>query len=330
LKPALRRIITRVVRYLFRVLNPLLLGDWTALSAKQPDQTTKRNIRRVWSFVTPTAADVVANYLRGVVLFGWTSSSDGYFDWTWFPSRAVITRETAKVPKRLRPLQRRGEFEVRYNQDFEAIVHYCQRGHDNWITPALIDVYRELQSLGLVATVGTYRDGRLVGGLWGLGIGRVLGIMSMFHLENHAGALALAALSDTVSGDGRWSVIDCGQLNPNFERYGAKEIPAGKFCELVLTTLKQNHVRASDGQPSAGCSGRCDSIIAPCSVTHFLSHGARLGRQTTPESRVQPALERQSSNAIRRSAAFHFTDFIHIYRLGSDRAKAGTRCLPLG
>jgi len=42
--------------------------------------------------------------------------------------------------------------------------------------------------------VGTYRDGRLVGGLWGLEIGRVFSIMSMFHLENHAGALALRRL----------------------------------------------------------------------------------------------------------------------------------------
>jgi leucyl/phenylalanyl-tRNA--protein transferase len=95
-----------------------------------------------------------------------------------------------------------------------------------------------VQSLGFVATVGTYRDGQLVGGLWGIGIGRVLSIMSMFHLENHAGALAMAALADMSAHEGRWSLIHCGTLNPNWERYGATEIPVQQFCELLLKNLK--------------------------------------------------------------------------------------------
>ena len=53
-----------------------------------------------------------------------------------------------------------------------------------WITPALIDVYREVRSLGFISTVGTYRDGQLVGGLWGIGIGDAFGLMSMFHRED--------------------------------------------------------------------------------------------------------------------------------------------------
>lgn len=191
-----------------------------------------------WS--TPTAPEVAANYARGLVLFGRSRSRRVPFEWRSFPTRAVITRETAKIPRRLRPIRRRTELEVRFDQDFELIIRCCREGRRNtWITPALIDVYRGLHSLGFVATVGTYLDSQLVAGIWGIGIGRVFGIMSMFHLQEHAGSLAMAALVDVVSSDGRWSVIDCGPMTPNFERYGAREIPEQQFCELIWSSLKQ-------------------------------------------------------------------------------------------
>ena len=111
----------------------------------------------------------------------------GHLQWHSFPSRAVITRETAKIPRALRPVGRRGELETRIDQDFESIVDSCRAGRTDWpwITPALIDVYREVQELGFVRTVGDCRDGELVGGLWGIEVGGVLGIMSMFHRENN-------------------------------------------------------------------------------------------------------------------------------------------------
>lgn len=187
----------------------------------------------------PTAAEVLANYTRGLVLFGRPGARWAPFEWRSFPMRAIITRETANVPKTLRRIQRRGGFEVRFGNDFEAIVNLCREGRDGWLTTGLVDIYRKIDELGYVVTVGTYREGRLVGGFWGIGIGRIFSIMSMFHRENHAGALAFAALVDIVSGDGDWSVIDCGVMGPNFARYGAREIPERQFCEIVWRSLRQ-------------------------------------------------------------------------------------------
>jgi leucyl/phenylalanyl-tRNA---protein transferase len=191
--------------------------------------------RRTYTWSTPTAAEVVANYSRGLVLFGRPGARRVKFEWRSFPKRAVITRETAKVPKRLRGMQRRGELEVRFDQDFEAIIRACQEGRAGWmwITPALIDVYTEARRLGFVTTVGTYRDGRLVGGLWGIGTGGAFGLMSMFHREDHAGSLAMAALVNALVTEGRWSLIDFGVMTENFARYGAREIPVAEFRELV-------------------------------------------------------------------------------------------------
>jgi leucyl/phenylalanyl-tRNA---protein transferase len=191
--------------------------------------------RRTYAWSTPTASEVIANYTHGLVLFGRPDARRVKFEWRSFPMRAVITKETARVPRRLRGIQRRGELEVRVDQDFETIIRACQEGRAGWmwITPALIDVYREVRSLGYVSTVGTYRDGQLVGGLWGIGIGGAFGLMSMFHREDHAGSLAMAALVDALVTEGRWSLIDFGVMTANFARYGATEIPVAEFRELL-------------------------------------------------------------------------------------------------
>jgi leucyl/phenylalanyl-tRNA---protein transferase len=187
---------------------------------------------------SPSAVEIAANYTRGWVLFGVRMAGLGGLEWRRFPKRAVITRDTARVPKRLRSIQRRQELVVRYDEDFEAIVEHCREGRSGWLTDQAVGAYRSLYELGFVGTVGTYRDGRLVGGMWGITVGRVFGIMSMFHLENHAGSLALVAVLDCVQDGERWSVIDCGELNENFKRYGALEIPSDQFCDLVWRSLR--------------------------------------------------------------------------------------------
>jgi leucyl/phenylalanyl-tRNA--protein transferase len=211
------------------------------------------NLRISYAWSTPTAPQVIGNYTRGLVLFGRSGARWVKFEWRSFPARAVITKETAKVPKSLHRIQRRGEMEVRFNQDFEEIICGCQEGRTGWmwITPALIDVYREVRSLGFISSVGTYRDGRLVGGLWGIGIGDAFGLMSMFHREDHAGSLAMAALVNALLNEGRWSVIDFGAMTPNFSRYGAKEISATEFCEVLRSRVEAEMA----GLASAGSAG---------------------------------------------------------------------------
>jgi leucyl/phenylalanyl-tRNA--protein transferase len=176
----------------------------------------------------PTAAEILANYGRGQLLFGMRNV--GTYRWQRFEQRAVITSESARVPKRLKSLRRKLGFEVRFGEDIEAIIDGSQEGRDGWLTDPVADVYREIQGLGCLSTVGTYQDGALVGGFWGIAVGGTFGIMSMFHQVDHAGAIALAAISDSVAA-GEWSMIDCGWLNENFRRYGAHEIPTSEFCE---------------------------------------------------------------------------------------------------
>ena len=185
----------------------------------------------------PTATDVVANYSRGLVLFGRSSRLAPFF-WYSFPMRSVITKETANVPKSVRRHRRHSELKVRFNEDFEEIIYQCGYGRSGWLTPELIDIYLDVHKLGFTVSVGTYRGDQLVGGLWGLAMGRVVSVYSLFHRENNAGSFAFAALTEIVANDGRWSVIDCGVATPNTARYGATEFSKDKFCKLVWEGLK--------------------------------------------------------------------------------------------
>lgn len=180
-----------------------------------------------------TASDIVGNYARGWVLFGRPDARLAPLIWRRYDNRAIITPESGKVPRRLRSVIRKETLEIRFNEDFDGVMEHTRSGRAGWLTPAAARAYRKVSALGLGSTVGAYRDGELVGGLWGLEVGRTFGILSMFHLESHAGSIALAGLVESVRERRRWTLIDCGGLNENFARYGAYEVPTTQFSELV-------------------------------------------------------------------------------------------------
>ena len=183
----------------------------------------------------PDADEVINRFLRGYLLFGRPGGHLAKFEWESFATRAIGTRENSKIPTRLRGLRRNSNLEVRFDDNFEKIAKACQEGRSGWIwlTDELIDVYRRLNAKGLAGAIGTYRDGLLVGGIWGITIGRTFSIMSIFHRENHAGSIAMAALVDIVKADGRWALIDFGSMKPHFARFGAVEVSEEQFLKLL-------------------------------------------------------------------------------------------------
>jgi len=248
----LRRPGLAVLRAIFRVLDPVAVGWWAARMARRPEQAATEMSRRVTALMRPTGPEIIGNYLRGLVLFGRppTHGAGTGFEWCWFPRRAVITPESANVPKKLRPVLRRGDYEARYDQDFEVIMRECQARHGHgWLTDPLIEAYREVRDLGFLATLGMYRDGCLISGMWGIEIGRAFTVMSMFRTEDGTGALAFAQCAREVCAKGRWLYVDFGEQNANFARYGAMEMPTAEFLELALRSLAE---RGSISPAAAG------------------------------------------------------------------------------
>lgn len=193
----------------------------------------KTRVAFLWS--APDADEVIDRYRRGYVLFGRPGARLAKLEWQSFGTRAIATGQQLKIPTRLRGVRRNSDLEVRLDQDFQDVAKACQEGRSEWawLTDELIDVYRKLDKQGLVAAIGTHRDGRLVGGILGITVDRTFSIMSIFHRENHAGSIAMAALVDMVTADGRWTLIDFGNIKPHFERFGAVEVSEERFLELL-------------------------------------------------------------------------------------------------
>jgi leucyl/phenylalanyl-tRNA---protein transferase len=222
----------------FDVLARRRLAPPAAFALGVAGQLIEPAIGRVGVYTkTPPASEIVANYARGWLLFGSSFPNVRGLKWHRFPQRAVVTRETVRIPKRLKELQHRLDMEIRFDEDFETIVAQCREGRSGWLTAELVSAYRGVHELGFISTVGTYRDGRLIGGMWGMTVGRTFGIQSMFHVENDAGSLALVAVLDKVMAGDQWSVVDFVLLSDHFERFGAQEIPTEKFCELVWRSM---------------------------------------------------------------------------------------------
>jgi leucyl/phenylalanyl-tRNA---protein transferase len=133
--------------------------------------------------------------------------SAGIFPWhggppiLWYSPdpRAVMAPRQVRVPRRLRRTIRSGRFELRLDTAFREVMEACAEaprlGQDGtWITDEMIDAYTGLHELGLAHSAEAWRDGELVGGVYGLALGSAFFGESMFHRDRDASKAAFAAL----------------------------------------------------------------------------------------------------------------------------------------
>jgi len=206
--------------------------------ARDPAEAAFRTLPRIDALIPPEPVDIVANYLRGQVLFGLPGRRDVRFEYRWDPERGVIDEQSKRIPKRIRTIEQRLGFEVRYDHDFEAVIEASRRGEYTWITDEIKAAYLRLHELGFASSIAVYQRGELVGGLWGIELGRSFGLMSVFHRVDHAGSMALIAMVNQVGVGLRWQLVDVGLVKPSFERFGAHAVPADEFCGRVLAGLR--------------------------------------------------------------------------------------------
>ena len=105
-----------------------------------------------------------------------------------------------------------------------------------WITEEMIDAYVRLHRLGYAHSVETYRNGKLVGGLYGISLGKAFFGESMFHLERDASKVALSALVDRLI-EWDFHLIDAQQRTEHLKSLGAHAIPRSEFLEMLEKAL---------------------------------------------------------------------------------------------
>jgi len=168
-------------------------------------------------------------YTHGI--FPWFNPGEPILWWSPDPRMVLIPGEF-KISRSLSKVLRNGIFEVRLDTAFEQVMRGCAapRGGQlgTWIHEDMIAAYCALHDLGYAHSVETWLDGKLVGGLYGVGIGRMFYGESMFSNASNASKVALAHLAKQLE---RWQfgMIDCQMNTPHLASLGAHEIPRAEF-----------------------------------------------------------------------------------------------------
>jgi leucyl/phenylalanyl-tRNA--protein transferase len=168
-------------------------------------------------------------YARGI--FPWYSDDEPILWWSPDP-RMVLYVDEFHVSRSLARRLRRGEYEIRVDTAFEVVMHACaapRPGHDGtWIQPEMIAAYVRLHRLGYAHSVESWRAGELVGGLYGVALGRVFFGESMFARADDASKVALAHLVAMQRANDA-PLIDCQMETKHLASLGARPIPRTEF-----------------------------------------------------------------------------------------------------
>jgi leucyl/phenylalanyl-tRNA--protein transferase len=172
-------------------------------------------------------------YRHGI--FPWYSEGQPILWWSPDP-RMVLFVDEFKPSRTLRKTISRRRFDVRVDTAFRSVIESCAAPSDTrsgtWITPAIVDAYTRLHRLGYAHSVEAWADGALVGGLYGVAIGRMFFGESMFARETDASKVALVHLVEML----RYRdmpLIDCQQQTPHLARLGARPILRRTFAEAL-------------------------------------------------------------------------------------------------
>ncbi|HYI85566.1 MAG TPA: leucyl/phenylalanyl-tRNA--protein transferase [Burkholderiales bacterium] len=172
-------------------------------------------------------------YRRGV--FPWYSGNEPVLWWSPDP-RMVLYCQELKVSRSLAKSARNKGFEVRVDTAFTAVLEGCaDRPQGTWLGGDMKKAYQRLHRAGFAHSFETWLEGELVGGLYGVAIGRMFYGESMFSRETDASKVALVALVGELRAR-EFPLIDCQMHTPLLASLGAREIPRGTFLR-ELTAL---------------------------------------------------------------------------------------------
>lgn len=177
---------------------------------------------------------LLAAYRRGI--FPWFEDNQPILWWSPDP-RCVIDPADYKPSRSLTRRLKRHEFAVSVDTAFAAVIEQCRirpagQGNGTWITSEMRDAYIELHELGYAHSIECYRDDELVGGLYGVSIGRLFFGESMFHRETDASKVAFTGLMALMAAEG-CPLVDCQIPNSHLLSLGATRIPRRVFKDLL-------------------------------------------------------------------------------------------------
>ena len=184
-------------------------------------------------------ARLIDAYARGI--FPWFNHEEPPLWWSPDPRMVVFAAER-RVSRSLRKVMASGRFHVTLDTAFAAVVQGCADPRPDqdgtWITAEIFAAYLELHRLGYAHSVETWADGQLVGGLYGVAIGRMFFGESMFARRSNASKVAFVTLLGQLE---RWEMplVDCQVRTDHLASLGGREIPRAEFLQQVSRLVRQ-------------------------------------------------------------------------------------------
>lgn len=183
---------------------------------------------------------LIVAYANGI--FPWYSEDEPFLWWSLDP-RLIMRPGEMKVSHSLKHTLKSGKFEVRIDTNFREVMLHCadtpREGQDGtWIQDEMVDAYTHLHELGYAHSFETYLNGELVGGLYGIAIGKVFFGESMFHTVTDASKVAFYHLHQFLQNNG-FKLIDCQQETSHLMSLGAYSIPRSEFLEELKTLTRE-------------------------------------------------------------------------------------------
>lgn len=176
------------------------------------------------------------------------SASDPEVFWVRPEMRGVIPLDAFHVPKSLSKVIRQCRFDIRIDSDFASVIDACAEERterkSTWINAPIREAYIKLFQQGHCHSVEAWRKGALVGGLYGVKLGRAFFGESMFSRETDASKVCLVHLVERLRERG-FALLDTQFTTEHLKRFGAVDVPRGKY-EVLLEEALAGEARFAD------------------------------------------------------------------------------------
>ncbi len=186
---------------------------------------------------------LLAAYSTGI--FPWYSEESPILWWTLNP-RLILLPKKAKFSKSLLKSVKNNEFEIRIDTCFQDVIEKCafvkrKNQKETWITNDMINAYIKLHKLGYAHSFETFQNNKLVGGLYGVSIGKMFAGESMFHLVNNASKVAFYHLVAYIK-KRNFNFIDCQQPTSHLISLGAQTVSRTLFLRLLSESMQHESI----------------------------------------------------------------------------------------
>lgn len=190
-------------------------------------------------------------YRQGI--FPWYSEGEPILWWSPDP-RFVLFPEELKMTRSMRQFLKKDVIQITYDRAFPAVIAACRKPRPQreatWITPDMQAAYVRLHERGFAHSVEVWQADDLVGGLYGVSLGRCFFGESMFSSASNASKAALIDLARRL-GTLDFSLIDCQVHTAHLESLGARPVPRSEFMVLLKDALQQETIKGNWGAHQA-------------------------------------------------------------------------------